>query len=98
MPHSRETASSSRAAFISFSVKPGQTLGIVGESGCGKSTLLRAIVLAVVVQMAGLYSMAQFGVGGVQVNPVEWWDPHWLEDRVFRKIRDAGGTIAAATR
>jgi murein DD-endopeptidase MepM/ murein hydrolase activator NlpD len=30
-------------------------------------------------------------VNGVAVNPVEWWDPHWLEDRVFRKIREAGG-------
>ena len=35
-------------------------------------------------------------VGGVQVNPVEWWDPHWMEDRVFRKIREAGGTPPAA--
>jgi hypothetical protein len=31
-------------------------------------------------------------VNGVAVNPVEWWDPHWMEDRVFRKIREAGGT------
>jgi murein DD-endopeptidase MepM/ murein hydrolase activator NlpD len=29
---------------------------------------------------------------GVPVNPVEWWDGHWMEDRVFRKIREAGGT------
>jgi murein DD-endopeptidase MepM/ murein hydrolase activator NlpD len=28
---------------------------------------------------------------GTPVNPVEWWDGHWMEDRVFRKIRDAGG-------
>ncbi|MGE0461046.1 MAG: M23 family metallopeptidase [Vicinamibacterales bacterium] len=28
---------------------------------------------------------------GTAVNPVEWWDPHWMEDRVFRKIREAGG-------
>lgn len=27
---------------------------------------------------------------GVPVSSVEWWDPHWMEDRVFRKIREAG--------
>jgi murein DD-endopeptidase MepM/ murein hydrolase activator NlpD len=30
-------------------------------------------------------------VQGVPVNPVEWWDQHWLQDRVLRKITEAGG-------
>ena len=26
---------------------------------------------------------------GFPVTPVEWWDPHWIEDRVLRKLREA---------
>ena len=26
---------------------------------------------------------------GIPVNAVEWWDAHWMEDRVNRKIREA---------
>ena len=31
-------------------------------------------------------------VNGQMVNPVEWWDPHWIEDRIMRKLRAAGGS------
>ena len=30
-------------------------------------------------------------VHGHMVNPVEWWDAHWIEDRILRKFRAAGG-------
>jgi len=28
-------------------------------------------------------------VGGRMVTPVEWWDPHWMTDRVERKLKEA---------
>ena len=28
-------------------------------------------------------------VGGRMVNPVEWWDAHWIADRVDRKLKEA---------
>ena len=61
-------------------VDKGQTLGRSGTTGLAGGDHLHFTML----------------VGGVQVNPVEWWDGHWMEDRVFRKIREAGGTAARA--
>jgi len=34
-------------------------------------------------------------VGGHPVNPVEWWDSHWIQDRVERKLREAGAPAPA---
>jgi len=31
-------------------------------------------------------------VNGVMVNPVEWWDAHWIQDRIVRKLREASGS------
>jgi murein DD-endopeptidase MepM/ murein hydrolase activator NlpD len=28
-------------------------------------------------------------INGQMVNPIEWWDSHWIEDRILRKLRSA---------
>ena len=61
-------------------VEKGQTLGRTGITGLAGGDHLHYTML----------------VNGVAANPVEWWDAHWMEDRVFRKIRDAGGQAPAA--
>jgi hypothetical protein len=51
---------------VSFSLRAGRTLGVVGESGCGKSTLVKGII--------GLESVNQGGIEfmGVDINqPVQ---------------------------
>jgi murein DD-endopeptidase MepM/ murein hydrolase activator NlpD len=35
-------------------------------------------------------------VAGRPVNPVEWWDRHWIADRVERKLSAAGGSAPGA--
>jgi len=35
-------------------------------------------------------------VAGRMVNPVEWWDPHWIQDRVMRKLAEAGQAAGAS--
>jgi murein DD-endopeptidase MepM/ murein hydrolase activator NlpD len=31
-------------------------------------------------------------VAGLPVNPLEWWDPNWLENNFFGKLRQATAT------
>jgi murein DD-endopeptidase MepM/ murein hydrolase activator NlpD len=35
-------------------------------------------------------------VGGRMVNPVEWWDAHWIADRIERKLRPEPDSAAPA--
>lgn len=60
---------------VGDTVKKDQEIGRTGSTGLAGGDHLHFTML----------------VQGVPVNPVEWWDPHWLQDRVFRKIAEAGG-------
>ena len=58
------------------SVKKEQTLGRSGMTGLAGGDHLHFTML----------------VHGRMVNPVEWWDSHWIEDRILRKLRGVGGS------
>lgn len=64
---------------ISFQVKPGETVAIVGASGCGKSTILSLL--------CGFYPP---GSGAVLVfgRKVEAWNLHALRDNLAVVIQD----------
>jgi murein DD-endopeptidase MepM/ murein hydrolase activator NlpD len=55
-------------------VKKGQTLGRSGATGLAGGDHLH-------------FSMQ---VDGVQINPVEWWDEHWIKDRILSKLPQSG--------
>jgi murein DD-endopeptidase MepM/ murein hydrolase activator NlpD len=61
---------------VGDTVTKGQELGRTGATGLAGGDHLHFTML----------------LQGTPVNPVEWWDAHWLQDRVLRKISEAGGT------
>ncbi len=67
------------AHMSSFEVEPGQevargdTLGATGETGLAGGDHLHFSML----------------LHGLQVNPLEWWDPRWIENRVASQLGPA---------
>lgn len=55
---------------VGDSVKRGDILGVSGQTGLAGGDHLHFSVL----------------VHGIFVNPVEWWDPHWIKDNVTMKL------------
>ena len=54
-------------------VKKGQKMGIAGETGLA----------------GGVHVHFSMQVDGVQTNPREWWDEHWIKDRILSKLDPA---------
>ena len=63
---------------VGDTVTKGQTIGRSGMTGLAGGDHLHFTML----------------VDGRPVSPVEWWDSHWIEDRVERKLREA---VSSAT-
>jgi murein DD-endopeptidase MepM/ murein hydrolase activator NlpD len=64
---------------MSFDVKPGDKVTRGQQIGRSDSTGLAG----------GDHLHFTMLVGGQMVTPVEWWDPHWIQDRVDRKLKEA---------
>jgi murein DD-endopeptidase MepM/ murein hydrolase activator NlpD len=80
------------AHLASFDVKPGDTVERGQKIGVSDSTGLAG----------GDHLHFAILVRGMPVTPVEWWDPHWIQDRIGRKLGNAlpymqkGGAAAPA--
>lgn len=35
-------------------------------------------------------------LGGNAISPIDWWSSKWVQDRILRKLREAGATLPAA--
>ena len=69
------------AVKVGQTVGRGEALGRSGETGMAGGDHLHFAVL----------------VHGVYVNPLEWWDEHWIRDRIAKPLAEAGIALAGIT-
>jgi oligopeptide/dipeptide ABC transporter ATP-binding protein len=66
---------------ISFAVRPGETLGVVGESGCGKSTAARMIVKLIEPTSGSIHLE---GKDITNLSPAEMWQHRQTLQYIFQ--------------
>lgn len=52
-------------------VQKGQSMGVAGSTGLA----------------GGIHVHFSMQIDGVQTNPREWWDEHWIKDRILSKLQ-----------
>ena len=62
-------------------VKKGQKMGIAGQTGLA----------------SGVHVHFSMQTDGVQTNPREWWDEHWIKDRIYSKLAPERMNAASET-
>jgi murein DD-endopeptidase MepM/ murein hydrolase activator NlpD len=66
---------------VGQTVQKGEALGRSGETGLAGGDHLHFALL----------------IDGVYTSPIEWWDVHWLKDRIAKPLVDAGITLPGIT-
>jgi len=66
---------------VGQTVQKGEVLGRSGETGLAGGDHLHLALL----------------IDGVYTSPIEWWDVHWLKDRIAKPLVDAGITLSGIT-
>jgi murein DD-endopeptidase MepM/ murein hydrolase activator NlpD len=61
-------------------VRKGQKMGIAGETGLA----------------GGVHVHFSMQIDGVQTNPREWWDEHWIKDRILSKLEPGAASSEAS--
>jgi murein DD-endopeptidase MepM/ murein hydrolase activator NlpD len=61
-------------------VKRGQVMGVSGQTGMA----------------AGDHIHFGMQLEGIQIDPKEWWDPHWIKDHIARRVELPGFDVHAA--